>query len=192
MPIQFRNYEEIRLKLIAALCRGGSVLDVGFAQIPNRHFRGVHRVGLDLNPPKFRSDYEEEIVGDATRLGEVLGDRKFDHIVASEFIEHLENPYEFLRSVRFHLSERGELILSTPNPLSWPVIFFEALLCRRFFYTAEHLYYFTPRWMIRVLERSGFLVEKIVPVGLLVPLSPWRIPVPAFLSYQVIYRCRLK
>lgn len=41
---------------------------------------------------------------------------KFDAIVAGELIEHLSNPGEFIESAASHLSPKGRLILTTPNP----------------------------------------------------------------------------
>ncbi len=186
-PLSFEGYQQRRLKAIAGLCRGASILDIGYAHKPNPYFRGSHRVGLDLSRPEQPSGYEEEIIGDALDLGASLGSRRFDSIVAGELIEHLENPYAFLRSLRGFLAADGRIILSTPNPVSWPVIFFELFRSRRFFYSHDHLYYFTPRWVVRLLEETGYSVEAVAPVGLLLPLGRIVLPCPAALSYQVIY-----
>jgi len=55
---------------------------------------------LDLNE-KFSASFE------AGKL--------FDGIVASEIIEHLENPFHFFRECSVLLNSNGKLILSTPN-----------------------------------------------------------------------------
>jgi SAM-dependent methyltransferase len=185
--VQFDGYQERRLRRIADLCRGRSILDIGYAHKPNPFYRASHRVGLDLGRPVRPSGYEEEIVGDALDLGASLGARRFDSIVAGELIEHLENPYAFLRSLRGYLADDGRVILSTPNPVSWPVILFELFRSRRYFYSHDHLYYITPRWVVRLLEATGYVVEAIVPVGLLPPLGRFVLPCPVALSYQVIY-----
>jgi SAM-dependent methyltransferase len=192
LPLKFDGYQERRLRKIADLCRGERVLDIGYAHKPNPYYRVSHRVGLDLARPVRPSGYEEEIVGDALDLGATLGSRRFDSIVAGELIEHLENPYAFLRSLRGFLAADGRIILSTPNPVSWPVILFELIRSRRFFYSHDHLYYFTPRWVVRLLEATGYSVEAVVPVGLLMPLGRFVPPCPAALSYQVIYVGRPK
>jgi hypothetical protein len=175
---------------IASLCQVGAVLDLGYAAKPNPYYTGVHRVGLDLVPPRQPSGYEEEVVGDAMDLQASLPGRRFETIVAAELIEHLERPYDFIRGLTGHLTAQGRIVLSTPNPVSWPVAAFEILRSRRNFYSSDHTFYFTPRWMIRLLERCGFAVEHVHPVGLLLPLSSIVIPCPVSLSYHVIYVAR--
>lgn len=182
-----RAYEQRRLKLLAELAVGKSVLDVGYAQHPNPFFAGLHRVGLDLNPPAPGAvQYEEEIVGDVTRVTELCAGRKFDSIVCAELIEHIENPYALLRDLRTLLADDGRLLVSTPNPLAFPVIVAELLRWKRYFYTRDHLYYFLPRWVERLFEATGFRLERTQPVGLWTPFAVTP-RVPTVLSYQVIY-----
>jgi 2-polyprenyl-3-methyl-5-hydroxy-6-metoxy-1,4-benzoquinol methylase len=191
--IDSSRYDDRRLKLLAALARGRSVLDVGYAQQPNPHLHGFHRVGIDLARPSpdasFR--YEEELVGDVRDISGLLAGRTFDSIICAEVVEHLENPYQLLRDLRPLLGPGGRLLVSTPNPLAPPVIFAEALRLKQFFYTRDHLYYFLPRWVERLFDATGYAVERVKPVGL---WTPWcAVPyVPVAMSYQVIYVGRSK
>jgi SAM-dependent methyltransferase len=180
-------YEQARLRKVAELAEGQSVLDIGYAQIPNPYLEGRHRVGYDLNAPSDGTvRYEEEFRGDVCEITEVLRGRTFDTVICGELIEHLENPYAFLRDLGSLLAPRGRLILTTPNPLGFPVLFCELLRLRRFFYTSEHLYYFLPRWVVRMIEFAGFDVAKIRPVGWWLPFGVLGC-CPVSLSYQVIY-----
>jgi cyclopropane fatty-acyl-phospholipid synthase-like methyltransferase len=129
-------------------------------------------------------------VGDALDLTPYLGSRRFDTIVAAELIEHLERPYDFLRGLGNFLSDDGRIVLSTPNPVSWPVALFEVMRSSKYFYSRDHVYYFTPRWMNRMLERCGFTVDAVISVGLLLPLPGIVLPCPVGLSYHVIYVAR--
>lgn len=180
-------YERRRLRQIAQSSVGKTVLDIGYAQAPNPYLDGFHRTGYDLNKPLDGSvRYEEEIVGDVYEIGQVLAGRQFDSIICGELIEHLESPYQVLRDLSDLLSVDGRLILSTPNPLGFPVFFCELFQSHRFFYTREHLYYFLPRWVQRLLEFSGYRVQSIKPVGLWLPFGVFGL-CPIALSYQVIY-----
>ena len=180
------SYEQRRLRLLANRVQGKTILDIGYAQHPNLHLRNVHRVGLDLQAPKIPSGYEEEILGNVFDLDTLLPNRKFDTIICGEFLEHIENPYDLLRKLHAFLAPNGVLLLSTPNPFGFPVVLLELLRSKRFFYTTDHVYYFPPRWMERMLERCGYTVTEVAPVGLWLPKG--HIPIPSVaISYQVIY-----
>jgi len=178
-------YDLHRQQLIAQLTHGESILDMGCAYMPNRFLRGETIVGLDLNAMELNPPYTEHITGDATNISEILGQRQFDTIILGEIIEHVEQPYNLLRKIRVHILTGGILIISTPNPLGLPVVFAEYLSLRKFFYTPNHLYYFTPRWAWRLLEHSGYHVTRTIGCG--VSLGRWTVPAPPTLSYNVIY-----
>lgn len=76
---------------------------------------------------------------------EIVNGRKFDTIICGELIEHLENPYQFLHNIYNLLADSGKLILSTPNPMGFPVFICEFFQIKKFFYASEHTYYFLPR-----------------------------------------------
>jgi len=180
-------YDNARLRKIAEQVKGGTVLDIGYAQVPNPHLTGCHRVGFDLNAPaEDGTRYEEEIRGDVKDICQVLEGRRFDTIIAGELVEHLENPYEFLRDVRSLLNPGGRLIVTTPNPMGFPVFLCELLRLRRFFYTTEHVYYFLPRWAVRLIEFAGFEMASMKSVGWWLPFGVLGL-CPVALSYQVIY-----
>jgi len=178
-------YWRKRQRLMARYVIGPDVLDIGYAAVPNPHLRHFHTVGLDTEKAPAPSGYAEEVAGDATKLDSALPGRRFNSIVCGEFIEHVENPYEFLRGLHPFLAEGGRVVLSTPNPLGFPQVVCEAFGIRRFFYNPGHRHGFLPRWMVRVLEVAGFTVLAVRAVGLnLVYLAP---PCPKFMSHQLIY-----
>jgi len=178
-------YERWRLRMMAGLAVGESLLDVGCAQAPNPYLRGRRVVGLDLDAMAVCPPYTEHIVGDVYSLTSLLGPALFDTVLIGELIEHVERPYELLRAVREHIAPGGRLVLSTPNPLGIPVVLAEYLRLQRCFYTEQHLWLLTPRWMARMLQRSGYTVTRTIGCG----ASLWglRVPAPVALSYQVIY-----
>lgn len=184
------RYDMARMRKIAGLVEGPVVLDVGYAQVPNPYLTGCHRVGYDLNAPaKGEVQYDEQVQGDVRNIRDSLAGRTFDTIICAEIIEHLHNPYEFLQDIYCLLRDGGLLIVTTPNPIGFPVFLCEIFRIKKFFYTTEHLYYFLPRWVERLIEFSGFEMETIRPVGWWLPFGVLGLcPVP--LSYQVIYAAR--
>lgn len=179
-------YEDRRLRLIARSVHGSRIADLGYAHLPNPYLVSEGRtiVGVDLVDPTGRSGYDEEIQGDVMSMAPP--NIPFDTVVAGELLEHLESPYDFLRRIRGLLSDTGTLVLSTPNPLGVPMVFYELFNSRRRFYARDHTFSFPPRWVARLLDDTGYSLERLVPVGLWNPLVP--IPwAPPTISYQVIY-----
>lgn len=180
-----KAYELRRLRICAEEAQG-TVLDLGHAQFPNPYLDGARTTGLDISEPHRPSGYAADLVGSVAQLGDLTNGERYDTIVAGELIEHLERPYDFLRDVRPLLREGGRLVLSTPNPVGFPTLLFELARSRRWFYTQDHVYYFPPRWVERMLERTGYRVLRVRPVGLWLPIGyiPW---CPAWCSYQLVY-----
>lgn len=94
-------------------CGTGEMLTVPLAlKYPQIKFYGVD------------SDYESIAIAKAnncpfnlklfTSLEEV-GDMQFDMVVASEVMEHVESPYDFLLALKQRVTEGGRIILTVPN-----------------------------------------------------------------------------
>jgi 2-polyprenyl-3-methyl-5-hydroxy-6-metoxy-1,4-benzoquinol methylase len=179
------RYERKRQLQIAKRVTGARVLDIGFAWNPNPFLKqhGCSVVGYDLIRPSGEVPYDELIQGDVHDIDGVLEGRRFDAAIMGNVIEHLEEPYRALRAIHPLLEEDGQLILSTPNPLAMPILLFELARARSFFYGESHSYYFLPRWIRRMLERTGYRLDEIVPVGL------WLtgVPCPAVMSACLTY-----
>lgn len=97
-------------------------------------------------------------------------EKKYDLIISVELIEHIENPFHFIRQVALSLEENGQLLLTSPNILS--------LLSRqRFFLTGCYDYFrrpyneywlnmghvnpINPIQLVYVLRKNGFDVAEI-------------------------------
>jgi 2-polyprenyl-3-methyl-5-hydroxy-6-metoxy-1,4-benzoquinol methylase len=139
--------------LAAALKRRQSCRVVGIemdpqaAAIASRHMDTVHR-------------------GDARILVDRI-DETFDWIVGGDILEHLDDPWSFLRSLRRLAVPGGQLLLSLPNLAAWPVI--ADLLQGRFDYLfmgitcVGHLRFFTRRSIEEMLKISGWEAVAIEP-----------------------------
>lgn len=162
--------ESLRLRRMARLVAGRhSVLDIGWAQMPNPFLSNPLVSGYDLANPELPPNYHRSFVGDVMALHEVLSGHRFDAVIAGEIIEHVEDPHGFLRSCRDVLSDSGIIVLSTPNPNSLIERLLTLTLNRRYFYTTEHLCLYPQRWLIRILENSGFRDVKLSSGGFPLP-----------------------
>jgi len=166
----------------------GRVLDVGFADIPNCFLSNCDVIGLDRQLTTRPCNYSAVVVGDVPDFP--FQSASFDTILAGEIIEHLEQPMQFLREARRLLQQGGRIVISAPNPFYPPIILLNWFMIRRFFYAREHLFGFEPRYMVRLLERTGFVVEKLISGGILLPGGRWTLPAPRPICYHMIYIAR--
>ncbi|WP_081440107.1 class I SAM-dependent methyltransferase [Yoonia vestfoldensis] len=99
----------------------GSLLDIGcgFGYVP--HFwqtmgRG-DAIGLEMSAYG-RIGAEKlgiTVVPEYYANAEAIKDRRFDYVYSSEVIEHVEDPFEFIKEISTALSDDGILILTTPS-----------------------------------------------------------------------------
>lgn len=170
---------------MAEQATGPKVLDVAHAALPNPHLTHFDVTGFDRQQCT-DCGYDREVQGDIADIRRALQGEVFNTILCGEFIEHVEDPYSLLRNLNSLLDKNGKLVLSTPNPLGFPAFILEVLRNQRFFYASDHTYYFLPRWVDRMLTRTGFQVTNIIPVGLW--CGNFVLPTRSIaMSYQVIY-----
>jgi SAM-dependent methyltransferase len=164
---QFRR--TFRLKLRRLLRHGAvrDLLEIGcgpgyFLQEARRS--GVEDVvGVDLNPWAIEEVRKQQLAGEVGSIEVIPSERRFDAIVMLDVLEHVRDPAAFLAQLRTHLRPGGRLLIMTPNIRS---------LLARFsgqrwvsFKIPEHLYYYSPRSIRRLLESSGFDVLAIKGTG---------------------------
>lgn len=178
--------ESLRMKRMARLAEGcRSVLDIGWAQSPNRFLANENVVGFDLDQRPLPDNYHESVAGDARDMVQAFAGRKFDAIIAGEILEHVEQPHAFLRDCRSLLGATGRIVLSTPNPNSPIERLLTLTLDRKYFYTTEHLCLYPQRWLIRMMENSGFRDVRLHSGGFPAPLLGL-VPFPRPWCHQTI------
>ncbi len=88
----------------------------------------------------------------------------FDIVTAWDVFEHIPQVNKAFKAINRTLKKNGYLILTTPNTLSW-----DSKVSGKFWYgykkIPEHLIFFSPHSIKRVLEVNGFKVIKIQTWG---------------------------
>lgn len=146
-----------RLDRIVPHCRAGRWLDVGcsngvFVDVARQ--AGIDAEGIEL---------AEAAVEEARRGGLPVcrgtieqhdPNYRYDTIVAFDVLEHVLDPVSFLRAAHRLLAPGGSVVIAVPN---------QASLSRRimgsrwyFYIPEEHLHYFNPSTLRRLIERCGF------------------------------------
>ena len=72
-------------------------------------------VAVDILKENFQLKENERVKFILKDLNEEFYFGKFDFVIATEVIEHLENPYHFVRNCLKNLKEDGILYISSPN-----------------------------------------------------------------------------
>ncbi len=147
-------------KVINQFARG-KILDIGFTQRPNKLFRS-EVVGLDLEIPRQKPEnYSRMVRGDAHRLTKYFRRNEFDTVAASNLIEHLENPTEFMRQCNKVLKKGGLLIISTDNPYRWQTLIGNVFFPKGMMSNDQHIIYVEPRNLNRMAFRQKFSLVDI-------------------------------
>jgi len=164
-----------RLDIIEKIIRPGKLLDVGcaygfFMRVANG--RGWQSIGVELSEKA--ADYAKNSLGLNVLCGDIetvsLSNNSFNLITLWDVIEHLSKPRSVLEKLHDILVDGGLLALTTPDIESLPA----KLTGQRwlgFKSSAEHLWYFSKQTITRLLEKTGFKVEKIFYVGKYVNLG---------------------
>ncbi|HKZ39820.1 MAG TPA: methyltransferase domain-containing protein [Candidatus Hodarchaeales archaeon] len=169
-----------RQEVILLKCKGKRVLhlgcvDAGLFERRLEQGRLMHQKlstvseelwGVDIDGESIslleKRGYTNLIVGDICHLDKisVLREKPFDVIVASEVLEHLENPGMFLDAVRvLMVPGKTELVITVPNAFS-----IDTLLCllqgvERVH--PDHNYWFSYYTLKNLIQKKNFKIEEI-------------------------------
>lgn len=111
-----------RINFINKFAKGNSLLDLGCGFYPvTAEFVAERKVGVDISvkaAEKSWKEFNEFHFLDPTQINKeilknLLG--TFDTIVASELLEHLENPEGIIKKMTYLLNDDGRILITVPN-----------------------------------------------------------------------------
>ncbi len=168
------NYINDLWALLGALAKDKSVLNVGAAGNVEYYLDGRRELWMHDQLKTLASgvvglDIDEESVRYANAHGEniTLGNcesiqlgQKFDLVVLSEVIEHVNAPVMAIDNLARHLKPGGKIFITTPNPTHYGTVL-RALLFRSQSIYYDHVAAFFPENLVVVCRRLGLRVSGI-------------------------------
>jgi 2-polyprenyl-3-methyl-5-hydroxy-6-metoxy-1,4-benzoquinol methylase len=163
----YKDYQQDRLHHIGPhLTSGSKLLEVGassgqFLVHVKDKVAEVNAIELDKACCAFLGS-ELGIAAEAEFLEKSrFAGKTYDLVCAFQVIEHVEQPAEFLKTLRQATKKGGALFIEAPNlhdPLLsvWGVPTYQ-----KFFYHSAHLHYFTEASLRKVAEDAGFRPDQI-------------------------------
>lgn len=153
------------LKRIEKLSPPGAILDVGAAAgffLKVAKDKGWSTYGIE--PSKFLADYGNRNYGVNIFCGTLEDSPTWRHqmdvVTLWDVLEHTFDPRDTLVRCNRYLKEDGLIVVNYPNIGSW----LARLAGRRWwFILSVHLYYFTPKTVKKLLEKTGFEVVETGP-----------------------------
>jgi 2-polyprenyl-3-methyl-5-hydroxy-6-metoxy-1,4-benzoquinol methylase len=86
----------------------------------------------------------------------------FDAVLASNLIEHLNDPLSFLKEANRILKDDGQIFITTPNISGLQAYLYGGKWRSAIF---DHLYLFSKRTLKKMLKKADFKVEKVSTWG---------------------------
>lgn len=152
---------------------GAKVLEVGCFLGHYCHYfqgRGLQVTGVDISPEvikegqKLYPNLDLRCVGDVWPMD--LQDGRYDVVIASEVIEHVLHPNDFLKTIKRALAPNGRLLLTTQN--SNAIHYRLRMLFGRFRWDPTHLRLYSRPELETELQLGGFEIVRAVGI----PINP--------------------
>lgn len=161
-------------QIIEDMVDGKDVLNVGaaggvYGYLPDNRKIWLHEklrkkansiIGVDIDAAaiKYADEHGYKIQNkncETMKLGQ-----KFDVIVMSDVIEHVNAPVTAINNLVEHLSENGRLVITTPNATAGNICI-RALLRKKINVLGDHMAIYYPEHFQAICYRLGYSLESV-------------------------------
>lgn len=169
------------------------ILDVGYAQQPNRDLKGTV-YGVDIVTDEVPENYFQVDQVDLNTCSLPYKDETFDSVCMGCVLAHVSNPLGLLVELHRVLKKDGVIVLSSPNPN----YYWETVLNMFFHYfknrvskskLVEHFFEFSRYNMRTITNRAGFKVIDEEGLSFHVIKIGWSFQPLKYpgIAYEIIY-----
>jgi len=180
MPRHYKIVNEIMSR-----SNSGKILDLGCgeAHVLNMLPNDYEKYGCDISKVIYRFIDNNNFLFSITDLNNdfPFRDVKFDFIVCSEVLEHLRNPFNVLKNVKYNLKKDGYFIVTIPNHynLKYKI---ELFLKKYPTWDKTHVNCWKINDFLNVLIYYGFNVINYYPT------YSYKIPINFLINYKSLYQ----
>lgn len=171
-PENHWQFQEI-LKLHTPL-HNEKILEIGsntgeFCYLLKKKFK-VDPIGIDINSSavSIAKDSYPDLNFHKQDLYNIK--ESYDIIYMQHVIEHIKNPVDALKKLKNNLNDDGKVILSCPNKWAYPTKLVCWIQKRRFCYDLTHYHEFSPKSLIKIVNKAGYKHTKLLTKPLAIPL----------------------
>lgn len=153
--------EPIVKEIKRLLGQNTKILDVGCS---TGHFLAAlkgkvkTRIGLELGKEEakfIRQNLDFKVYSDPIEKAKIT-EGPFDLITSLQVLEHVPNPFGFLRGIAKNLKPKGYLYLELPNVSDILLTVFKIEGYADFYYREPHVYYYSKNTLKDLLKKAGF------------------------------------
>ena len=148
-----------RITMFAQDFMGKTLLDFGcgqggFLRLAQNYAQKVYGVELEETSRNLLNKDGIKTESDINQFSQ-----KFDVITMFHVIEHLTQPYEFLKLIREKLDDNGQLIIETPNANDVLISRYNCEAFKNFTYWGCHVFLYTSYSLELLLKQAGFKIN---------------------------------
>jgi len=168
---RIKNDHRRRIKKLKSLSTSRKVLDVGCTTglfLDEAALAGYETFGIELSEKNVKiaeKKGHDVFLGDLENYIKNSLNEKFSVITCFDVVEHIENPYGFMKLLSKCLTSDGIIVLSTPN---YSGVVSKVLGKRDVFLTPpEHLNFFTLKGFLTLADKVDLYPEHTCTFGVL-------------------------
>jgi 2-polyprenyl-3-methyl-5-hydroxy-6-metoxy-1,4-benzoquinol methylase len=163
-----KNTYDGLLKEFSLYKRKGLILDIGCGTgnlLNSAEKQGWTGLGLEIS--RYASEYAINKFGVNVKTGDIYSvevlNNQFDVVTMIEVLEHMTDPLIAVKKAASFLRPGGLLYITTPNFIGIGRLLLRSKAVG--LWPREHLYYFTPKSIARLMQAAGIKVVSISTIG---------------------------